>query len=76
MSEGFLLIDRRTNLLSCNASALRLLGAPRSCAGESVLLLSRAEPFRRVVVRRKRGAEPERKKQGSTGALGTTSIQM
>ncbi|MEY8383233.1 RNA-binding cell elongation regulator Jag/EloR [Christensenellaceae bacterium 44-20] len=34
------------------------------------------EPFRRVVVRRKRGAEPERKKQGSTGALGTTSIQM
>ena len=49
MSEGFLLIDRRTNLLSCNASALRLLGAPRSCAGESVLLLSRAEPFRRVV---------------------------
>jgi len=34
------------------------------------------EPFRRVVVRKKRGAEPERKKQGSTGALGTTSIQM
>lgn len=34
------------------------------------------EPFRRVVVRRKRGAEPERKKQSSTGALGTTSIQM
>ena len=34
------------------------------------------EPFRRVVVRKKRGEEPERKKQGSTGALGTTSIQM
>ena len=34
------------------------------------------EPFRRVVVRKKRGAEPERKKQSSTGALGTTSIQM
>ena len=34
------------------------------------------EPFRRVVVRKKRGVEPERKKQGSTGALGTTSIQM
>ncbi len=34
------------------------------------------EPFRRVVVRKKRGVEPERKKQSSTGALGTTSIQM
>lgn len=34
------------------------------------------EPFRRVVVRKKRGAEPEKKKQSSTGALGTTSIQM
>ena len=45
MSEGFLLIDRRTNLLSCNASALRLLGAPRSCAGESVLLRQRRVDF-------------------------------
>jgi len=49
MSEGFLLIDRHTNLLSCNASALRLLGARRPGVGESVLHLCQAEPFRRVV---------------------------
>ena len=49
MSEGFLLIDRRMNLLSCNASALRLLGAPEAEPGESVLGLSRAEDFRRTV---------------------------
>ena len=49
MSEGFLLIDRRMNLLSCNASALRLLGAPEAEPGESVLGLNRAESFRRAV---------------------------
>ena len=49
MSEGFLLIDRRTSLLSCNTSALRLLGAAEAEPGESVLCLSRAESFRRVV---------------------------
>ncbi len=49
MSEGFLLIDRRMDLLSCNASALRLLGAPEAAPGESVLRLSRAESFCRVV---------------------------
>lgn len=27
MSEGFLIIDDKTNLLSCNSAALRLLGA-------------------------------------------------
>ncbi len=59
MSEGFLLIDRRTNLLSCNASALRLLGASEPCAGESVLLLGQAEPFRRVVVEALAGRHSE-----------------
>ena len=49
MSEGFLLMDSRTNLLSCNSSALRLLDAPEAKIGESVLHLSRAEGFRRVV---------------------------
>ena len=49
MSEGFLLMDSRTNLLSCNSSALRLLDAPEAKVGESVLHLSRAEGFRRVV---------------------------
>ena len=49
MSEGFLLMDSQTNLLSCNTSALRLLGAVRAREGESVLCLSRAEAFRQVV---------------------------
>ena len=49
MSEGFLLMDSRTNLLSCNSSALRLLDAPEAKAGESVLNLNRTEAFRRVV---------------------------
>ena len=49
MSEGFLLMDSRTNLLSCNSSALRLLDAPQAEVGESVLHLNRTEAFRRVV---------------------------
>ena len=49
MSEGFLLMDSRTNLLSCNSSALRLLDAPEAEVGESVLHLNRTESFRRVV---------------------------
>ncbi len=49
MSEGFLLVDSRTDLLSYNTGALRLLGAETARPGESVLCLSRAEPFRRVV---------------------------
>lgn len=34
------------------------------------------EPFRKVVVRRKKGAEQDKKNKSSAGALGTTSIQM
>lgn len=49
MSEGFLLMDSRTNLISCNTSALRLLGAGRAREGESVLCLSRGGAFRQVV---------------------------
>ncbi len=49
MSEGFLLIDCRTNLLSYNTSALRLLGASTAVTGQSVLALERGESFRKVV---------------------------
>ena len=49
MSEGFLLMDSRTTLLSCTSSALRLLDAPEAKVGESVLHLNRTESFRRVV---------------------------
>ena len=49
MSEGFLLIDSRWGLLSCNSAALHLLDAGEAKIGESVLLLSRAESFLQVV---------------------------
>ena len=49
MSEGFLLIDSQTNLLSCNASALQLLGEASVERGKSVFLVDRSEAFRRVV---------------------------
>ena len=49
MGEGLLLIGKGAELLSCNASALRLLGVEGIRPGECVLGLSRAEPFRRVV---------------------------
>ncbi|MGE4354546.1 MAG: ATP-binding protein [Oscillospiraceae bacterium] len=49
MSEGFLLIDGKTNLLSYNSSALKLLGAPDATTGQSVLALARGESFRNVI---------------------------
>ena len=49
MSEGFLLIDGKTNLLSYNSSALKLLGAPDAKIGQSVLALARGESFRKVI---------------------------
>ena len=67
MSEGFLLIDRRMDLLSCNASALRLLGAPEAAPGESVLRLSRAESFCRVVEDALSGRHSETLLEGEGG---------
>ena len=49
MSEGFLMIDRDTNLLTYNSAALRLLGVPEGATGKSVLILNRSEVFRTVV---------------------------
>ncbi len=49
MSEGLLVIDRRTELLSSNASALKLLDVAKADQGKSVLMLNRSEPFRRAV---------------------------
>lgn len=50
MSEGLLVVDRETRLLSCNAAALRLLGAAGPAEeGGSVLALDRSEGFRRCV---------------------------
>nr|WP_326185644.1 ATP-binding protein [uncultured Oscillibacter sp.] len=50
MSEGLLVIDRETRVLSHNTAALRLLGAETSAAeGGSVLALDREAGFRRCV---------------------------
>ncbi|MEG1682765.1 MAG: ATP-binding protein [Oscillospiraceae bacterium] len=49
MSEGFLVIDRQTRVLSHNAAALRLLDARLSEEEPSVFALNRGEAFRRAV---------------------------
>lgn len=50
MSEGLLVIDRETRILSYNTAALRLLGAENPGKdGESVLALNREAGFRRCV---------------------------
>lgn len=50
MSEGLLVIDRETRVLSRNSAALRLLGGrPDGGVGESVYTLDREAPFRRCV---------------------------
>ncbi len=50
MSEGLLVIDRETRVLSYNSAALHLLGAEGPGAeGESVLALNREAGFRRCV---------------------------
>ncbi len=49
MEEGLLVIDSKTELLSCNSSALRLLGGKRLPDPQSVLALNRSEPFRKAV---------------------------
>ena len=49
MSEGLLVIDAQTDLLSYNSSALRLLDAAETQAHTSVLSLNRSEPFQQSV---------------------------
>ena len=49
MSEGLLVIDSHTNLLSCNGAALQLLGAKEIPEISSVLALNRSETIRNVV---------------------------
>ena len=49
MSEGLLVIDRETRVLSHNGAALRLLGAEEPAEEASVLTLNRESGFRRCV---------------------------
>ena len=49
MSEGLVVMDKQTELLSSNNSALKLLGVKKASPEQSVLTLNRSEPFRRAV---------------------------
>ncbi len=49
MSEGFLLLDRQSRVLSHNSGALRLLGVEAPEGEVNVLVLNREEPFRQAV---------------------------
>lgn len=49
MSEGFLVVDAKTELLSYNSAALRLLGAGPVSGTPSVFTLNRGETFRHAV---------------------------
>lgn len=49
MSEGFIITDSRTEVLSYNKAALRILGSDFSGDSRSVLVLNRSEAFRSAV---------------------------
>ncbi len=49
MQEGFLIIDSKMDLLSCNPSALRLLGISSVAEHQSVFALNRNETFLHAV---------------------------
>lgn len=49
MSEGLLVIDNQTDLLSCNSSARNLLAASGMQKQQSIFSLNRSEPFRQAV---------------------------
>ena len=49
MSEGFIIIDSRTDVLSYNTAALKILGSDFTGSSRSVLVLNRSEAFRSAV---------------------------
>ena len=49
MSEGFIILDSRTEVLSYNTAALKILGSDFTGSSRSVLVLNRSEAFRSAV---------------------------
>ncbi len=49
MSEGFIIIDSRTEVLSYNTAALKILGSDFTGSSRSVLVLNRSEAIRSAV---------------------------
>lgn len=50
MSEGFIITDPKLNVLSCNTSAKKLLGAGAFTEGQSIYALNNSDTFRRCLV--------------------------
>lgn len=49
MTEGIVIADTRTNILSCNSGALRLLGTENIKTGDSIYILNDSEIFRHCI---------------------------
>lgn len=49
MQEGFIFVDSRSEILSYNTSALRILGQEKATKNKSILTLNRSEAFRKSV---------------------------
>lgn len=63
MSEGLLIIDAKTNILSYNTSALRLLGINDEVENKSILTINRSKNFRKSVDEALMGKHSEQKIQ-------------
>lgn len=60
MLEGFIIIDDKTDILSYNSGALKLLSKDKAIIGESVFMLDRSEAFREAVGESLGGIHSER----------------
>jgi len=60
MAEGFVLVGKDKDILSYNASALRLLGVANAVQGDNVLALNHSEAFQAVLDRALGGEHAER----------------
>ncbi len=69
MSEGFIIIDDRAEILSYNASALKLLEASSKDEYKSVLSINRSESFRRTISTALMGERRESILQSEQGYL-------
>ncbi len=59
MSEGLIIIDPKTNVLSSNYAALELLGNPSFTDGQSVYALNNSDVFRRCLLNALGGVRSE-----------------
>lgn len=59
MSEGLVIADRNTIILSCNPSALRLLGSEKPGERQSIYTLNRTDAFRECIQNAIKGEHSE-----------------